>query len=534
MKFNLHLLCLLFSLSVVSQNDSLVLHLSFDNGDLRDRSSYRQVVNPESISFDSDLKDNPNSAARFDGENSMIFVPNTSEFEPPLTFSVFLKKEGVIEDTPGLSDLEGIFFKKSDTGIGVPYALTISDMSAPHRLASRSDPNNEIQQLRIENAIEADEWNFVVAHFEEEKLRLFLNYEPVGELDLTGPIVNNTEDLIIGAIGNNFGGFYSERYFTGLMDEFKVFNKIIPIETFIQDTIRDSLILHLSFDNGDLRDQSSYRHIVNPEFISFDSDLKDNPNSAARFDGENSKIFVPNTSEFEPPLTFSVFLKKEGIIEDTPGLSDLEGIFFKKSDTGIGVPYALTVSNMSAPHQLVSRSDPNNEIQQLRVENAIEPNEWNFVVAHFEEEKLRLFLNKDFVGELDLTGPIVNNTEDLIIGAIGNNFGGFYSERYFTGLMDEFKVFNRIIPITDFDGISSSKKTTYNPIKIFPNPVSEFITLQNFEKGSVEVFDINGQKMNVTITNNAINVSSLVSGVYILKISSLISSEIQVTKFVKN
>ena len=56
---------------------------------------------------------------------------------------------------------------------------------------------------------------------------------------------------------------------------------------------------------------------------------------------------------------------------------------------------------------------------------------------------------------------------------------------------------------------------------IFPNPAKDFINIQSDEKiKSVEIYNLQGQKL-ITATQKQINISSLSSGIYIVRIEDI-------------
>lgn len=77
---------------------------------------------------------------------------------------------------------------------------------------------------------------------------------------------------------------------------------------------------------------------------------------------------------------------------------------------------------------------------------------------------------------------------------------------------------------------------TNSSLKIFPNPVNNILTIQNFINiQNVKIFDIRSQliKEIINISNNIIDVSELANGLYFLKAENE-KQEIFLTKFIKN
>ena len=73
-----------------------------------------------------------------------------------------------------------------------------------------------------------------------------------------------------------------------------------------------------------------------------------------------------------------------------------------------------------------------------------------------------------------------------------------------------------------------------NEISIYPNPTSDFITLQSAEYIEViKLFDMTGKEIKVSIYDGRIGLLSLCSGVYVLSIQ-LKSGEVVTNKIIKN
>lgn len=72
-----------------------------------------------------------------------------------------------------------------------------------------------------------------------------------------------------------------------------------------------------------------------------------------------------------------------------------------------------------------------------------------------------------------------------------------------------------------------------NTVSIYPNPVQDILTINALDTiNSVEIFNINGQKMYARLNNNTVDVTNLSSGVYLLNVE-LSNGSKEVMKFVK-
>ena len=73
-----------------------------------------------------------------------------------------------------------------------------------------------------------------------------------------------------------------------------------------------------------------------------------------------------------------------------------------------------------------------------------------------------------------------------------------------------------------------------NSLKIYPNPTSFNVTIENAGKGYISILNLYGQqllKQGITAPTNTLDVSTLPSGIYFVKVTG--ETSVQVRKFVK-
>jgi hypothetical protein len=88
-------------------------------------------------------------------------------------------------------------------------------------------------------------------------------------------------------------------------------------------------------------------------------------------------------------------------------------------------------------------------------------------------------------------------------------------------------------PLSELSGIQEINEN--GSITVFPNPVSDYITIESPEKSVIEIFNIQGQLMKVANANEnfiTIDISSFAKGLYIIKVKS--ENDITARKIIKN
>jgi hypothetical protein len=71
------------------------------------------------------------------------------------------------------------------------------------------------------------------------------------------------------------------------------------------------------------------------------------------------------------------------------------------------------------------------------------------------------------------------------------------------------------------EGVNSLSSETFvkSSLKVYPNPVKNNVTIQSNEMiDTINLYNYAGQEIKIEKLNNAINMSSLASGIYILKV----------------
>ncbi|QQS28707.1 MAG: T9SS type A sorting domain-containing protein [Sphingobacteriales bacterium] len=80
-----------------------------------------------------------------------------------------------------------------------------------------------------------------------------------------------------------------------------------------------------------------------------------------------------------------------------------------------------------------------------------------------------------------------------------------------------------VCPITDFTGVEDNLPTSNNDILIYPNPASDFITIEVHEKTTLNLLDLQGRLLkSLHLTNNAkkVDLSNLNQGIYLLELKN--------------
>lgn len=165
----------------------------------------------------------------------------------------------------------------------------------------------------------------------------------------------------------------------------------------------------------------------------------------------------------------------------------------------------------------------------LSSQNEMNDGEWIHVIfqSSIEEGKSELYIN----GQLNQEGsPIVPNgqiTENLFIGKDLLTEDPFYTccdGFFFDGIMDEVRIYNRILTLDEIKFLSSdvSNTTAANEVEIniYPNPAYDYfyITDESEVLKEVNLRTINGKIIFSKVKESAIKLPFLPSGIYLLEL----------------
>ncbi len=155
---------------------------------------------------------------------------------------------------------------------------------------------------------------------------------------------------------------------------------------------------------------------------------------------------------------------------------------------------------------------------------------WTFVAASYDGDSVRFYRNTDKLYTMPLvpSNNFLNTDDNLYIGydpALSDDWltGSVFDVRIYSGSMTDEQV------IAVYEGAEPSaigEESVINKIKVYPNPVSEYIRFDNsqFTTGDALIYqliNLQGQLVKVgrfDSSNNKIPVNTLGSGLYLLRI----------------
>ncbi|HZL92980.1 MAG TPA: LamG-like jellyroll fold domain-containing protein, partial [Vicinamibacterales bacterium] len=159
--------------------------------------------------------------------------------------------------------------------------------------------------------------------------------------------------------------------------------------------------------------------------------------NALQFDGSNDRVNVADAASLD--LTTGMTLAAWVYPTSATGW---RAVVMKEatSSTEAYLLYANDSANRPAGYVRAGGS-----LRSVRGTAALPVNTWSHVATTYDGTTLRLFVNGTQVGTLAVTGAIATSNRALRIGSKG-------STRYFAGRIDEVRVFNRALSVSELQG----------------------------------------------------------------------------------
>ena len=257
-----------------------------------------------------------------------------------------------------------------------------------------------------------------------------------------------------------------------------------------------------------------------------------NANSAYEFDGIDDLINTSSTFDY-PDRSLSLWVNPY----------DMNG-------SGTTAHVAITQDDDALNNGVLRVDFANNEMKLWAggltgtyTDNSISTNSWIHLVLIRENAISKYYVNNVlvFTSIANGTGSTFNPVPDFIIGS-----GRSTIDQFFEGKIDDIKIYNRAINECEIDSLFNETNIILGVddisaeamVNIYPNPTNNSVSIEyNLELGPVkiELIDARGriiETFNPSDHKVKINMSTLASGIYFIRLSSETSSTFR--KVIKN
>jgi len=325
---------------------------------------------------------------------------------------------------------------------------------------------------------------------------------------------------------------------------------MVSITTLFSQNIMDSLIVYYPF-NGNANDWGGNGFDETVSGATLTTDKDGNPNNAYYFDGVNDYIDLPLNSALNPdfPFTFSAWIKTYDYsstgfrIFGSNWREDhyYSGFMVLVSDLG---ELAMWVGN----DEYIGSSSRRGKKSTTILNDSV----WYHIVCIFNAmDDFTMYINC----EEDLNNTYLGTANSYVSNSsyhpsLGRFDIGDLNEAYGWGVIDEVAIWNRalspseigILCTSTLEVISGTKENTLKILNIFPNPTSDYTTV-NFSNPSndhhqIIISTIDGQLIqkytDITGSKFSIDCNGFAKGMYFLNILNMATGENAIKKFIVN
>ncbi|KMQ68195.1 secretion protein [Chryseobacterium sp. FH2] len=113
-----------------------------------------------------------------------------------------------------------------------------------------------------------------------------------------------------------------------------------------------------------------------------------------------------------------------------------------------------------------------------------------------------------------VVSAVINTNDELVLAPQGNG-----SSEVVVSFNSNGKVVEKTLSVNAISGALSTVEVKKTQLSIYPNPVTDILNIKTQDKVlDIAVYDISGRLMNTKLENSQVNVSTLLKGIYIVKI----------------
>ncbi len=380
-----------------------------------------------------------NYAANFNGTNSYVSVPNSTDLNPTTAITV----EAWIFPTSLPSNSACIIGKNYLTS----YYFGIENSG---RFIFFPKGGASFLRSRVSGTVKLNQWAHIAATYDGVTTRLYLN----GGLDtstntITGPVGNNTDSLFIGA--DRLAGSPAF-FFSGRLDNVRIWksartqaeissHRFIPLEIpGLLNVPYSTIAASYQFDNDAIDNSGQNQEFGNERNITYEN----YSNKAVNYTDYNNSLVLNGTTDYarrgnynsvyDPTssITLEAWIKR-----DTTGTQPATQNIVNKSGGTTRYNYALFL--LATGQIYFSISDGAYSVQSAV--GLVTNSQWTHIAAAYSQVsgKAVIYMNGDTVasGTFSSSPAIPSSNDSTFIGGIGATS---YAANKFKGQIDEVRI----------------------------------------------------------------------------------------------
>jgi hypothetical protein len=459
-------------------------------------------------------------ALGFDGSDDFVTMGNTLDFDGSAPFSIaaWVKTNSADPAT----DMK-IVSKRDHSSPFRGYALEVRGTSGgnPYRLAL-TNTNNTNDLRAFFGSVSDSGWHYVVATYDGNKDISGIR----GYVDGREQVVTNNSNTLTGTVANSFAfnigstNDTNSNPFAGALDEVRMYNRVLSpaeIKNLYNSSIAvtqrsvpssnpsntNGLVAHFPFNGNDIAGVTTYDRAgtnngtltAGPQATAgrIGQALYFNGNAYVDFGDPGSGAFDFGTTN---DFSFSLWMKSGG--------TDELDYLLSKYDTGATPGYALQASSSHARAFIRDGTGVGtNEIVSVEGSRNIIDNAWHHIVATYDRDGLlRLYTD----GTLDGTPASISTVTGTISNAIALQIAARPTGNRFSGSIDEFRIYNRVLSATEVKNIynAGTVKSQTSQTSKSTNGLVGYWSFNGADSAGITYYDRSGQNNHATTTANKV------------------------------
>ena len=444
--FGLH-----FALRAIAGNAGPIEAYYPFSGDASDESGKGNHGNPVGAALTSDRFGNPDSAYRFDGNDSIDCGNGDSiNIEGSMTLAAWVK----LDPVGAGSNIPEAFigkFGSLPTGQDNQYVFGLQKRGL---LCFQPFLHGQALNIVWENPNwQVNEWNHVAATYDAstDTAKLYFNGVLRNTKELRAEPFTTSVALSLGATAADG----PKRFLNGCLDEVRIYSNVLTEQEIldIMNPVDEQHLVGYYPFNGDALDESGKGNHGNPVGAALTSDRFGNPDSAYRFDG-NDSIDCGNgdSINIDGSMTLAAWVK----LDPVGAGSNIPEAFigkFGSLPTGQDNQYVFGLQKRGL---LCFQPFLHGQALNIVWENPNwQVNEWNHVAATYDAatDTAKLYFNGVLRNTKELRAEPFTTSVALSLGATAADG----PKRYLNGSLDEVRIYSAVLTEQELDLLANSQ-----------------------------------------------------------------------------
>jgi hypothetical protein len=206
--------------------------------------------------------------------------------------------------------------------------------------------------------------------------------------------------------------------------------------------------------DGNAKDATPFADDGTVNGATLTADRKGRANSAYSFNGTNAEIDMSDTPALSPTSAVTVSAWVNGTVQNT-SYADGSTVGVASKDVGGGItnpPYSIQINNGSVQFLITGSSNSFNSATTT----GLLDNTWYSLVGTFDGTNIKIYVNGVLRTTLPFTSDIGDSNGLLRIGRQKGTFS-----RFFTGTIDDARIYSRAISATEVTALYRSYDATF-------------------------------------------------------------------------